>query len=766
MKPTIVQRARAAINVFRHGYPQVKAGPIAWPAYRSGVPQWQMYDYNTFVAEGWTINSLIYSAIAYKMRASSSAPIRAWTGDKEHKEQLGPDDTLSKLLERPNSHQSFDEFQQQGTVYLNLSGNNFTVLMRERGTKAVQEMINLRPDRVRIVPFTDKGRIQVGYLYVPEGKTRADGVPILAEDMMHTKLANPGDPLEGMGYGFPPIAPLARNADVDNSVTNFLKRLFDRGLMPNTYVKYNVPLTPEHVSRVRARYAEAYGGSEEGWLRPVVLGDEGEINTLGYQFDDLGFDGIDERNETRILGPFGVPPILIGSRVGLARATYANYKEARSAFWQDTFVPELRLFEAEYQYYLNEPDRKVWVEFDLSQVPALKEAMIELIGAAHQLWTMGVPSNQATQAVGLTIGDIPGGDVAYIPLSLVPVGSRETAIQQEEPADVTATDDDREEMSRAKGLPEMLAGDLPEPKQLPTGRRLTEPQKDILWKQIDGIAVSWEERYQEAVERAMRKDLRALLAMANEAKKKALELKQSINWTQIALDWDAYWRDQAPKNWRDEFFAVLRGTMTDTAEELNAEFGFSFDVDTIAAQEWFRQYALTFAQEPLQTTADNMKLLIEQGQAEGWTIDELRRQLDVTFERYLDPDFDIDGTRLTDQEKQWFIDRSPRYRKEAIARTETIRASNAGAMETYKAWGVVEMKEWLDSKDNRVRDCHKTGGGKFLAGGTPSIVPVDEPFIVCGEPMMYPTDGSMGASAENIVNCRCVPSPVIMEGLE
>lgn len=35
-------------------------------------------------------------------------------------------------------------------------------------------------------------------------------------------------------------------------------------------------------------------------------------------------------------------------------------------------------------------------------------------------------------------------------------------------------------------------------------------------------------------------------------------------------------------------------------------------------------------------------------------------------------------------------------------------------------------------------------------------VPVDEPFVVGGERMMFPGDDSLGATAKNLINCRCI----------
>jgi hypothetical protein len=56
-------------------------------------------------------------------------------------------------------------------------------------------------------------------------------------------------------------------------------------------------------------------------------------------------------------------------------------------------------------------------------------------------------------------------------------------------------------------------------------------------------------------------------------------------------------------------------------------------------------------------------------------------------------------------------------------------------------------KTWRSVGDNRVRQDHLDADGQ--------TVPVSEPFIVGGESLMYPGDSSLGASAAQIVNCRC-----------
>jgi hypothetical protein len=59
--------------------------------------------------------------------------------------------------------------------------------------------------------------------------------------------------------------------------------------------------------------------------------------------------------------------------------------------------------------------------------------------------------------------------------------------------------------------------------------------------------------------------------------------------------------------------------------------------------------------------------------------------------------------------------------------------------DVFKAWGSVG--------DGKVRENHIVADGQR--------VKINQPFIVGGELLMYPTDTSLGASVGNVANCRC-----------
>ena len=85
-----------------------------------------------------------------------------------------------------------------------------------------------------------------------------------------------------------------------------------------------------------------------------------------------------------------------------------------------------------------------------------------------------------------------------------------------------------------------------------------------------------------------------------------------------------------------------------------------------------------------------------------------------------------------------------------IAMTETSAAYGAGRAESMKQAGV-QFKAWLTSGNGNVRASHLQAGLEYPYDRP---IPVDDPFIVDGEALMYPGDDA--GSAGNVINCHCV----------
>jgi len=124
----------------------------------------------------------------------------------------------------------------------------------------------------------------------------------------------------------------------------------------------------------------------------------------------------------------------------------------------------------------------------------------------------------------------------------------------------------------------------------------------------------------------------------------------------------------------------------------------------------------------------------------------LRNKLTAKLEQTINAGFTIDETArdLGFLNTNW----------KTIAKTETFDVLNQGAFDQIKAEAdevdAEALKYWQDSGNPNGRQTHVIAGSTYNES---NAIPIDEPFIVDGESMMYPHDPN--ASAKNTVNCGC-----------
>ena len=81
-----------------------------------------------------------------------------------------------------------------------------------------------------------------------------------------------------------------------------------------------------------------------------------------------------------------------------------------------------------------------------------------------------------------------------------------------------------------------------------------------------------------------------------------------------------------------------------------------------------------------------------------------------------------------------------------VTRTEVNAVGNLAALDAAYRSGA-RFKTWVTFGDSKVRPSHKAVNG--------TRIPIDEAFTVGNSKLMFPNDTSLGADAEEIVNCRC-----------
>lgn len=716
---------------------------VLWPTWAENTARWQLTSLDRFVTDGFELNAVLYAAVMYKARAASGVPLRAYLPDGRRAPADAP---LSLLLARPNRMFSWQELAENVAVHYNLFGEAYVYAVRRNMTAPPESLFCLRPDRV--VHLYRDGELQ-GYEYLPAGATV--GFPLLPEDVLHLTAPNPGDRFEGFGKGFSPVFPVARAVDVDNAATDFLKQFFNHGALPAGILKFDVPLDDDLVAQAQDRWSEVHGGYQR-WAIPAVMDSGGSYQRIGLSLQELDMAALDARSESRITMVLGVPLNLIESRPSLTQGTYSNKEQDRRMFWEDTMLSELHKLEAEWQYLLGGP----WggVAYDFSAVPALEAANREK--AALYLTALGqsaVTTDEFRAALGLP-PDPRGAQFVYpLGIQLIPA----TAASTTAPA-ATAVEEDRDGAEKTLfGYPVHFTDNswgqcslslTDGPKYAGS---LTPETKALLWKAVDATARKFEPPAAAAVERAFEHDRRAILGILSAAQKAAYRAKASVAWQLLLLEVLDYIKMSGKANWRNELLPILEAVITAQGTYLSATFGMVFNARNLLAEEWFTQYTLVFVDPITKTTEETLTAMFQEAMAQGYSIPDMEKSLNTLFEQW------AHGGVIDPQDRYFADKRLPPYRREMIARTETMRASNAGGFALYKDWNV-QQKEWYATNDQRTRDTHRVGAA---VGQAPLVVSIDAPFIIGGAPMMFPGDPS--APVAETVNCRCTLLPVIKD---
>jgi uncharacterized protein with gpF-like domain len=118
-----------------------------------------------------------------------------------------------------------------------------------------------------------------------------------------------------------------------------------------------------------------------------------------------------------------------------------------------------------------------------------------------------------------------------------------------------------------------------------------------------------------------------------------------------------------------------------------------------------------------------------------YATDITKQIIDITFERLSSEDKSITDDYYLSNDRAMFI-------SECEANSILNYRQYSKAVKSGKT-----KKKWIDVGDKRERKTHLEVGGTTL--------PIDEPFSVGDSLLQFPKDTSLGASADEIVNCRC-----------
>ena len=303
--------------------------------------------------EGFERNAVVYRCVRMISEAAGSVGFRAGAEDG----------ALAMLMARPNGEQAGPDLMETFYGHLVVTGDSFLEAVSIDGD--VRELFVLRPDRMRAL----KGPRgwPVAWEHRVGGETRriareADGfLPVL-----HLKLFHPTDDYQGHA----PLEAAARAVDVHNSGGAWTKALIDNAARPSGALVYKAGemMTQEQRAELRDELARMHAGAGNAG-RPLLLDGGLEWRPMSLTPADMDFVETRHQAAREIALAFGVPPMLLGIP---GDATYANYREANSAFWRLTVLPLVNRAARAISGWLGE---RVGGEVvpDLEGVPAFQE---------------------------------------------------------------------------------------------------------------------------------------------------------------------------------------------------------------------------------------------------------------------------------------------------------------------------------------------------------------------------------------------------------
>jgi HK97 family phage portal protein len=365
------------------------------------------FNVKEFANEAMNSDSIVYACLRELGTAAAEPSYRVLLPTSDQPIQAPDTNPISRLLERPNENQDFYQFIDELVINLYVAGNAYLYKTRNGGGKVVGMRL-LRPDRVSIKVLSSDGSLAYQY--------ELDGVRyrLNPEDVSQLKFPSMTSDL----YGLSPLQPIASVINLDLAQIQYAKFFFQNSGTPSGLLKVKRRLqTPEDAERIRSRWRSTFGGGNMHKL--AVLDEDATYERLGESISNMAFPELRDTTESRICMAFGIPPILIGSVVGLDRATYSNYREARQSFFYETMIPLANRIVRFLNHCISyEFPTAGYIEADFNDVAALTEDQNSLTERTTKQWDSGLISlNEAREALGLD--PLNGGEIRRMPLGVI-----------------------------------------------------------------------------------------------------------------------------------------------------------------------------------------------------------------------------------------------------------------------------------------------------------------------------------------------------------
>ncbi len=577
---------------------------------------------------------------------------------------------LVDLLNNVNPFYTRYQFMYLGTMYKLLVGEEFWQINFNQGGLP-GEMWLAPPAFMSVVPSAQN------YIDHYEYKRGAMSVPITFtnDEIIHIMTPNPYNPYRGLS----PAQALTTDLDSERYAARYQQKLFFNDATPGFVVKYPAADMPPLETRkeLMQEWDDRFKGFRNRGKTAFLWG--GEPMKITMTNTDMDFNALRHFSRDVILGAYRVPGIV----VGMSDANRANAEAGQYQFAMYAVDPELAaLREALNKELVVFFGDNLYLDYD-NPIPEDETRTVN--NATNLFKSKLITRNEARQMTDFEALDTPEGEEFFTdPIPQNPFG----APGQSGNNPVKPEDQNPEapaETGKAASDPKAFFKD--------------EAAKEEFWKSY----VKRVEAYEAPI-------IKSMTAIFEGQKQEALESMKRP----VSPGADLINKQEFIKQYEAAVTPVLSALMSESIKqgmELVAptnphkESPIIPPVVNARSLEWLKQRIGWAAMEIGEGTAKLLGQALTDGFAAGESMEDIAKRVAAVF--------DVSPARAM-----------------TIARTETIAASNFGAVEGYKETGIVHKTEWYTAIDERVCPLCETLHGHVSSIGDGEVPPA-HPLCRC-----------------------------------
>lgn len=380
---------------------------------------------DTNLLDAYSAHELVYACINKIADVMNDAEIIVEKQKTDGEWEPVKGHALTSIFKRPNKRETGRDMRRLMVQSEQATGIFYGEIVRS-GAGLPVELYTLNPQRIE--PRLNQDRTEIAYYEY----TRGDGsrYQIKPENILIRRRVD----LANRFFGLSPLAVALKTVNSDIGLTDYVDAFFESDGTPSGLLKLlNQSISKTRAEEIQADWMRKYkrGGSNHKGV--AVLDQNADYQKIGANLDELDSENISNRFETRICSVFGVPPILVGSLVGIVHTTTnATAKSTLRDFWINKISPELASFREwltwfvlpEFEDIENIKAEKIRVGFDVSKASFLQEELGDIHTRARENfkaggWTL----NEFREATGQKPDETKGSDYYVQPINLMAITS-------------------------------------------------------------------------------------------------------------------------------------------------------------------------------------------------------------------------------------------------------------------------------------------------------------------------------------------------------